>query len=430
MMDRLDALVERHPLPTWHIVAWPVVILLGVLIAWARFAQLDEVSVATGEVVPQGKVKVIQHLEGGIIDAIHVRDGNAVKEGSPLMQLNLASSDTNREELQVRLDGQILLRARHDAEANRKKLVFPKGPAKRRPKLVSAQRRSYNARRNELDSKLRRSRQQVNQKQDEVRELESQTRATKNNLTLGKERLKMSKSLLAEGLAPKIEHLQLQAEVESLAGELSGLTPAISRARAAVEEAKQGMQEERLRFRREAEDELGKAEQAIARIGALLNEATKQDVRSEIKSPIDGVVKNMRFNTLGGVVAPGEPIMEIVPTGGNLVIEAKLSPLDRGYVKVGQPAVVKISSYDFVRYGSLDGNVILVAADTRQDEQLGPYYRVVVQTEKSYFGEKVGSLPIMPGMEATVDIHTGQKSVMDYLVKPVLKLREEAFRER
>lgn len=429
-MDRLDALVERHPLPTWRIVAWPVVILLGVLIAWARFAQLDEVSVATGEVVPQGKVKVIQHLEGGIIDAIHVRDGNAVKEGSPLMQLNLASSDTNREELQVRLDGQILLRARHDAEANRKKLVFPKGPAKRRPKLVSAQRRSYNARRNELDSKLRRSRQQVNQKQDEVRELESQTRATKKNLTLGKERLKMSKSLLAEGLAPKIEHLQLQAEVESLAGELSGLTPAISRARAAVEEAKQGMQEERLRFRREAEDELGKAEQAIARIGALLNEATKQDVRSEIKSPIDGVVKNMRFNTLGGVVAPGEPIMEIVPTGGNLVIEAKLSPLDRGYVKVGQPAVVKISSYDFVRYGSLDGNVILVAADTRQDEQLGPYYRVVVQTEKSYFGEKVGSLPIMPGMEATVDIHTGQKSVMDYLVKPVLKLREEAFRER
>lgn len=429
-MDRLDALVERHPLPTWRIVAWPVVILLGALIAWARFAQLGEVSVATGEVVPQGKVKVIQHLEGGIIDAIHVRDGNAVKEGSPLMQLNLASSDTNREELQVRLDGQILLRARHDAEANRKKLVFPKGPAKRRPKLVSAQRRSYNARRNELDSKLRRSRQQVNQKQDEVRELESQTRATKKNLTLGKERLKMSKSLLAEGLAPKIEHLQLQAEVESLAVELSGLTPAISRARAAVEEAKQGMQEERLRFRREAEDELGKAEQAIARIGALLNEATKQDVRSEIKSPIDGVVKNMRFNTLGGVVAPGEPIMEIVPTGGNLVIEAKLSPLDRGYVKVGQPAVVKISSYDFVRYGSLDGNVILVAADTRQDEQLGPYYRVVVQTEKSYFGEKVGSLPIMPGMEATVDIHTGQKSVMDYLVKPVLKLREEAFRER
>ena len=190
------------------------------------------------------------------------------------------------------------------------------------------------------------------------------------------------------------------------------------------------MQEERLRFQREAEDELGKAEQAIARIGTLFNEATKKDVRSEIKSPIDGVVKNIRFNTLGGVVAPGEPIMEIVPTGGNLVIEAKLSPLDRGYVKVGQPAVVKISSYDFVRYGSLDGYVILVAAGTRQNEQLGPYYRVVVQTEKSYFGEKVGSLPIMPGMEATVDIHTGQKSVMDYLVKPVLKLREEAFRER
>jgi adhesin transport system membrane fusion protein len=411
-------------------IAWPVMILLAVLIVWARYAQLDEVSVATGDVVPQGKVKVIQHLEGGIIDAIHVRDGDSVKEGSPLIQLNLASSGTNREELQVRLDGQILVRARYDAEANGKPLVFPEGSAQRRPKLLSAQRRAFRARKNELESKLRVTRQQIKQKQDEVRELETQMRATKKNLTLGRERLKMSKSLLAEGLTPKIEHLQLEAEVESLEGERRGLTPAISRARGAVEEARQRMQEERLRFRREAEDELGKAEQAIARIGTLLNEATAQDVRSEIKSPIDGVVKNMRYNTLGGVVSPGEPIMEIVPTGGNLVIDAKLSPLDRGYVKEGQPAVVKISSYDFVRYGSLDGKVILVAADTSQDEQFGPFYRVVVQTEKSYLGEKVGSLPIMPGMEATVDIHTGQKSVMDYLVKPVLKLREEAFRER
>ncbi len=429
-MDRLDTLVERHPLPTWRIIAWPVVILLGVLIAWARFAQLDEVSVATGEVVPQGKVKVIQHLEGGIIEKIHVRDGDTVKEGSPLMQLDLASSGTNREELQVRLDGQILVRARYDAEDKGKSLAFPEEPARRRPNLVAAQRRAFNARRNELGSKLRVTRQQINQKEDEVRELESRLHATKKNLALGRERLKMSKSLLAEGLTPKIEHLQLEAEVESLGGELRGLAPSISRARGAVEEAKQRMQEERLRFRREAEDELGKAEQAIARIGALLKEATAQNVRAEIKSPIEGIVKNMRYNTLGGIVSPGEPIMEIVPTGGNLVIDAKLSPLDRGYVKLGQPAVVKISSYDFVRYGSLDGNVILVAADTSQDEEMGPYYRVVVQTEKSYLGEQVGSLPIMPGMEATVDIHTGQKSVMDYLVKPVLKLREEAFRER
>jgi len=429
-MDRLGALVERHPLPTWRMIAWPVMILLVVLIVWARYAQLDEVSVATGEVVPQGKVKVIQHLEGGIIEKIHVRDGDSVKEGSPLMQLNLASSGTNREELQVRLDGQILVRARYDAEATGKPPVFPEESARRQPKLLAAQRRAFRARKNELASTLRVTRQQINQKQDEVRELEARMRATKKNLTLGRERLKMSKSLLAEGLTPKIEHLQLEAEVESLEGERRGLTPAISRARGAVEEAKQRMQEERLRFRREAEDELGKAEQAIARIGTLLNEATEQNVRSEIKSPIDGIVKNMRYNTLGGVVSPGEPIMEIVPTGGNLVIEAKLSPLDRGYVKEGQSAVVKISSYEFVRYGSLDGKVILVAADTSRDEEMGPYYRVVVQTEKSYLGEKEGSLPIMPGMEATVDIHTGQKSVMDYLIKPVLKLHEEAFRER
>ena len=193
---------------------------------------------------------------------------------------------------------------------------------------------------------------------------------------------------------------------------------------------KQRVEEERSRFRREAEDELGKSEQAIARITTLLDEATEQNVRSEIKSPIDGVVKNMRYNTIGGVVLPGEPVMEIVPTGGNLVVEAKLKPTDRGYVETGQPAVVKISTYDFVRYGSLDGTVSLVAADTSTDPDLGPFYRVVIETDKSYLGDVEGELPILPGMGATVDIHTGRKSVMDYLIKPVLKLRSEAFRER
>ncbi|MDP4795948.1 MAG: HlyD family efflux transporter periplasmic adaptor subunit, partial [Rhodospirillales bacterium] len=141
-------------------------------------------------------------------------------------------------------------------------------------------------------------------------------------------------------------------------------------------------------------------------------------------------VKNMRYNAVGNVVKPGEPIMEIVPTGDQLVVEAKLNPIDRGYVTVGQAATVKISTYDFARYGGLKGEVIRVAPDSSTDEDGAPYFRVVVQTDKNYLGYNEGDLPITPGMQATVDIHTGKKSVMDYLVKPVLKLRHEAFRER
>ena len=428
--DRLDNLLANHPLPSWRLVAWPVMILLALLFGWAQYAQLDEVAVATGEVVPQGQVKLIQHLEGGIIKKIHVNDGDSVKAGDTLVQLDLSTSGINRKELQVRLDSQLLVRLRLNAEAESTELKFPEDIAKRRDNQVRAERRSFDARKRQLSSILSVQRQLVKQREQEVKELEARLRAVNRNLALAQERFKMSQSLLADGLTPKMEHLQLEAEVESLQGESRSLGPAIPRAHAAVSEARERMNEERDRFRSEAQDELVKTEQAIARIKELLAEATEQGVRAEIKSPIAGVVKNLRYHTIGGVVKPGDAIMEIVPTGENLVIEAKLNPNDRGYVERGQSAMVKISTYDFARYGGLDGKVLIIAPGTSTDEDGAPYFRVTVKTEKTYLGEEEGMLPITPGMEATVDIHTGTKSVMDYLIKPVLKLRYEAFRER
>ncbi len=428
--EKLDMLLNQNPLPGWRLVAWPVMIALAAGLLWANFATLDEVSIATGEVVPAGRIKVVQHLEGGIIQEIYVDEGDAVREGQTLLQLDLASGGTNREELQVRLDSERLVKARLEAEANGTELVFPEAEAKRRPAIVAAQRQAYEARRRELASTVQVMREQVKQRELEVEELNARARAVESNYRLASERLKMSKSLLSEGLTAKMEHLELEAEVENLDGEMKSLRPALPKAQAAVEEARQRLQETESRFRREAQDQLGKIEENLARVNELLSEATEQGIRAEIKSQIDGVVKNMRYNAVGNVVKPGEPIMEIVPTGDQLVVEAKLNPVDRGYVTEGQAATVKISTYDFARYGGLKGEVIRVAPDSSTDEEGTPYFRVVVQTEKNYLGKVDGDLPITPGMQATVDIHTGEKSVMDYLVKPVLKLRHEAFRER
>ena len=496
-MSQLDEMVDSHPIPTWRLVAWPVMIMLGVLVAWANFAELDEVSIATGVVVPEGKIKTIQHLEGGIIEEIHVADGDRVRKGDPLIRLNLATSGVNRRELQARLDGQILVRARLVAEAGGKPLSFPPDIAQRWPDQVIAQHKAYDARRRELEFTLgviheqikqkelavkelegrRRTlelrqrelaapggslRQQVKQKRLEVEELQAELRAVSTNLSLAEERFEMSKQLLADGLTPKMEHLELEAEVRSLLGEKQTLVASIPRARAAVDESKAGVKEElksmggdiesvtleipgakaaiaearerlreaEIRFRREAQEELGKSEQSVSRLRTLIAEATEQKGRADIRSPIDGIIKNLLFNTIGGVVRPGDAILEIVPTGDNLVVDARLNPTDRGYVEMGQAAVVKVSTYDFVRYGGLDGRVILVGSDSSMDENGDPYFRVVVKTAKTYLGEQAGRLPITPGMEATVDIHTGRKTVMDYLIKPVLKLRHEAFRER
>jgi membrane fusion protein, adhesin transport system len=429
-MNALDELATGHPLPTWRMLAWPIMIFLSILIAWALLAELEEVSVALGEVVPKGKIRVVQHLEGGIVEEIYVKEGDTVRADAPLLRLNLAAGGVNREELLVRLDGQVLAQSRHKAEANGTEIKFPKNIADRRPLQVTAEMRNFGARKRELASTISVLRAQIRQKQLEVSELQARHKATKNNLALAKERFKLSKSLLTQGLTPKIEHLQLEAEVGSLTGDMESVVASIPRARAAVAEVRERLKEEGSRFRREAQEEQGKAEQAIARIRTLLTEATEQKGRTEIKSPIEGIVKNMRYNTLGGVVKAGEPIMEIVPTGESLVIDARLKPTDRGYVELGQAAVVKISTYDFVRYGGLDGKVILLGSDSSTDEDGELYFQVIVQTEKTYLGSVEGSLPIVPGMEATVDIHTGEKTVMDYLIKPVLKLRHEAFRER
>lgn len=496
-MSRLDHLMDRHPLPSWRAFAWTVMILLGALIVWANYFELDEVSIATGEVVPRGNIKVIQHLEGGIIQAIHVEDGDIVQEGQILLQLGLGAGGVNREELETRLDSDFLVKARLEAETQGQPLDIPEDLERRRPVQAIAERRSYVARQQQLDARIAvqhqlirqrelevdelkarmralkdRKRelsspagslaQQARQKELEIKELETQRMTATGNLRLLQERFAMSSRLVADGLVAKMDHLQLESEVKSLEGQIDGLNqsipraraaleevrgilkeqiesvtsdinsllPSIARAEAAVAEARQRIREEEIRFRREAQEELVRTEQSIARTRELLVQATEQKIRTDIRSPIDGIVKNLRYHTLGGVVKPGEPIMEIVPTGQKLIVEARLNPTDRGYVRVGQPTTVKISTYDYARYGGLEGTVTMVAPDTSTDDEGAPYFRVLVETDKTYLGRRQGELPIIPGMEATVDIHTGTRTFLEYLIRPVLKLRHEAFRER
>lgn len=429
--NRLDALLVASRRPAFRTLAWLIMAVIAVFFGWAALAQLDEVSTAGGEVIPSAKVKVVQHLEGGIIEQLDVVEGAAVKQGQVLVQLALSAVRASREELQVQLDSLLLTRARLKAEIDGATLAFPPEVAARRPELVMAESAAFQARHAEMRARLGVAQEKMNQRELEVKELEARRRAVEANLRLGQERLRLSGELLRSGLTPRMEHLEIQRGIESLIGESKVLEQGVPRANAALAESRAFLDEEREGFKRRAVEELSKTELQLARVQEALNEASDRVRRTEIRSPIDGIVKNMRFHTIGGVVRPGEPLMEIVPIGDALVIEAKLSPVDRGYVQAGQKAVVKISTYDFVRYGGLDGVVERIAADTNTDQASGqPYYEVIVRTQKTFLGDKAGEFPITPGMQATVDIHTGSRSVLNYLIKPVLKLRHEAFRER
>ncbi|MDJ0896113.1 MAG: HlyD family type I secretion periplasmic adaptor subunit [Alphaproteobacteria bacterium] len=428
--DPLAKLIDRNRRPPWRGAAWAIVLAVCAFVGWTMWAQIDEVAIAVGEVKPQGRTKVVQHLEGGIIQEILVSEGDAVSPGDVVVRLDLAAEGINREDILVQLDGLALKRTRLQAEASGAELSLPEELVQRLPDVAASERQSFQARAARQNSVLSVIEEQIRQRESELRELEARRRAVAQDYALSRERFEISESLLVDGLTSRMEHLQLQRDLKRLSGEIAVIKQAMPRARASIEEGKARLVQERDRFRDEIADEMSEVELAIARSRELLQRATRQIQRADIRSPTNGVVKNMRYNTIGGVVRPGEPIMDIVPSEDSLIIEARLHPVDRGYVRAGQDATVKISTYDFVRYGSLDGSVQQISADTIVDQDGQPYYRVIVATDRAYLGENEGSLPISPGMQATVDIHTGQRTVADYLVRPVLKLRHEAFRER
>lgn len=428
----LDALVAAPPPSSLRWLARCAMLLLAAFLIWACFARLEEVAVAEGEVVPVEKVQAIQHLEGGIIEEIHAFEGDAVQRGQPLLKLNMLAFTANRQELQITLESLLIKRARLRSEAEGlDTLTLPDELAGFRPELLEAEKQVFTGRRAALESRLTLLKEQLEQRELDVRQLQGEQTSVSRNLGLLREKLRISTDLVKDKLTSQLDHLQLQSDVQELQGRLNTVEVAIPRARAALAEAKERLHNERLVSRNDALKELNDVEAEIARTREMLGRATDQVTRTTVTSPIDGVVKSLKTRTIGGVVQPGEVIMEIVPSSANLVIEARLNPRDIGFVKPGQEALVKFLTYDYARYGGLRGKVVSVSADSHTDGKTGDtYFRVRVRTDRNHLGGSETSFPITPGMQATAEIHTGDKSVMEYLLKPVIKVTHESFRER
>jgi adhesin transport system membrane fusion protein len=429
-MSQLDQLLESRPGMAWRPFAWTALLLLASSAVWASQTELEEIATAAGMVVPLGQVKVVQHLEGGIITRIHVRDGDLVQPGQALLQLDLGAGGLNREELQVRLDGLQLKRARLHAEVDDLPLALPAPESQRQPKLAAAETLAFDSRRRELDSGLRVLRNRIRQQEFEITAIDARRTSIQKRLDLAHEQQAMVRNLLRSRLVARMDALTLEREVEAIQGEVAKLDIDREKALEALDEASEREQQERERFRSQAAGELSQTELEIGRHEELLAKASDQELRTEVHSPIDGIVKNLRFNTIGGIVGPGEPMMEIVPSGDSLVVEARLAPADVGQVAVGQPVVVKISTFDYLRYGALHGQVEQVAADSTVDEAGKQYFKMIIATSSTALETGGRSHRISPGMEALVDVRIGSRSVISYLLKPVLKLRHEAFRER
>ncbi|WP_134677989.1 HlyD family type I secretion periplasmic adaptor subunit [Ectopseudomonas khazarica] len=423
------AILEDSPWLT-RLTVWSVCACLLAALVWAHFAVLEEVTTGQGKAIPSSKVQVIQNLEGGIVSEIFVREGQVVNKGDTLLRLDDTRFLSNQGETEADRLALIARIERLTAEAEGRAPALPEEVSRDAPQLAEDELALYRSRQQRLESEQRTLGEQYRQKEQELAEFRSKAQQYRSSLGLLQQELNMSQPLVASGAISQVELLRLRRSLVEQRGALEATNLAIPRAEAAMAEIKSKMQESQLAFRSEAFKELNEVRTELQKINATSVAIQDKVTRTTVTSPVRGVIKQLKVNTIGGVVQPGSDMLEIVPLDDSLLIEAKVRPQDVAFLHPGQKAMVKFTAYDYTIYGGLKANLELISADTITDEEGNSFYLIQVRTDKSHLGSDENPLLIIPGMVASVDIITGEKSVLAYLLKPVLKARSEAMRER
>ncbi len=422
---------ELRPRPTVHLLLLVIAAAFVSFLAWAAVATLDEVTRAQGRVIPSRQVQQVQHLEGGIVADILVREGDRVEEGELLLRIDNLRAASDYREKKARYLALLAAIARLEAEAEEaERIRVPEEVEREAPELARSEEELFRARKEALASRIEILARQVEQREQELAELAAGEERVRRSLALLREELAISERLAGERLVARAELLRLRRQVAELEGELSRLEAAVPRARAALAEARERIANARSEFRSRALKELAALRSELAGIRPVVVAGEDRVRRTEVRSPVRGVIKKLYITTRGGVVQPGQVLVDIVPLDDSLLVEASVPPRDIAFIRPGQPARVKITAYDYAVYGGLEGRVEHISADTLVDARGQSYYLIRVRTERNYLGSPDRPLAIIPGMTAEVDILTGQKTVLDYLLKPVVRAREEALRER
>lgn len=420
----------RGPARSAHLLLLTMAAFLGAFLYWAHNAPIDEVTRGDGRVVPSGQVQIVQHPEGGVVQEILAKDGDTVERGKLLLRVESAITEADFREKRGRYLAQLAGIARLEAELEGKSIQMPPEVTREALRVAEAELELYEARQNENRTAIEVLRNQADQRRQELAELQSKERQLRRSVELVAEELRITEPLLARGGVSRVEVLRLQREVNDLRGQLEATSLAMTRAQAAIAEAQRRIEERTAAIRREALGELSRRRSEAAAISETLTAEGVRVTRAEIRSPVRGTIKQVKVNTVGGVIRPGQDLVEIVPLDDTLVVEARIAPADVAFLRPGQPAMVKVTAYDFSIYGGLPAKVEDISADTIQDEKGTSYFRVRVRTDRNYLGTPEQPLPIIAGMTASVDVLTGQKTVLDYLLKPILKARDRALRER
>jgi membrane fusion protein, adhesin transport system len=418
------------PRRLYHVSVLALVGLVVVGFGWAAQAVMTEFTVGQGKVIPARKIQVVQNLEGGIVRAIAVREGQQVRQGDLLLSIDPVMAGSQLAEAREKSAAITALMARLDAELKGVQPEFPAEIARRRPDLVANELALFESRRREMESALSALDLQVRQREQEVIETRAKIGSLKATLNLAKREQDLIRPLVASGAAARIEGLRAEAKVVETEGALSAAELALPRIESALAEARDRRAEKGQSLRGEALTKLSQAESELAGLTQAMRTNEDRVRRTDMTSPVNGIIKSLHVTTLGQVIQPGSSAVEIVPVDETLLVEAQVRPQDIAFLRPGLEAMVKLSAYDFTVFGGLPARLEHIGADSITTDKGETYYVIRVRTLASSLKHLGRELPIIPGMVAEVEVKTGQKTVLQYLTKPMIRMQQQAFRER
>ncbi|MDC0074612.1 HlyD family type I secretion periplasmic adaptor subunit [Alphaproteobacteria bacterium] len=404
-----------------------VSVLIIIAIVWASKAKLDEVARATGRVIPSRQVQIIQNLEGGILSELNVKIGDIVNKGDILLKLDDTNFASTFRENKARRDSIMAKKRRLEAEVNDlQKIDFSSIndnlATKAEKELFIARKAKFNSTKAVLEK-------QKKQKEQEIVELRSRINNLKKSLDLALEEQSILEPMVKKGVTSRIELIRAERQSADLRQKIESSELAIPRAQSSLEEAIRRIDEHQTQFVSEGRKELTEVQLRLKVIDQSINSVKDRFQRTEVRSPVFGTVKRIMINTVTGVIKPGMNLVEIVPLDDTLLIEAKVKPADVAFIRPGQSVKVRLTAYDFGKYGSLDGKLENISADAIIDQNGESYFQARIRTTKNFIGKNDSKLAIIPGMIAEIDILTGRKTVLEYFIEPIKEIREHAFKE-
>lgn len=424
-----SAVLEIRPRKLHFILMfWLVTVVLFII--WASFASIDEIARGTGEVVPSGENKKVQNLEGGIVEEILVKEGQAVKKGDVLLKINNKKSESSYETNYLQANALEAKLVRLKAQANGTKFVMPKKLDDKMKALMENEKSLFESNLKQLDSKIKAFKNQLTQKRNAIKDAKAQKSSTASSLSMIREEINTITPMVQKGLSSKLDLLTLKREKNSISQQYNSAKLAIPRLEAEIAEINNKISESTHLFQSKSKEELSEALAKLQSLDANKGALEDQVLRTLVRAPMNGIVQKLFVHTISGVVKPAQDLVEIVPVEDKLIVEVKVKPSDIAFIYPSQKAIVKFSAFDFSIFGGLEGKVVHISADTIKDEENNRFYIVRIQTDKNSFTRKGKDLKIIPGMTVDVDILTGKKTVLDYILKPILKTKQYTFTER